>query len=211
MLNIKNLFARSLLAGLHLGIGVICCGYIESAVIQGLTISIIFLGMMELDYPLITERWGNAKLMTTFMGYVSPDATKFRLIIRKIIPGNIIGILISLLLLLVLPDMPNYIIENSSWWKILLSSLAVGFLLDNASKSYRLDSKSKWLMFSAGVCIGTIGLNHFLVDIIRVASNFIEGNIDLLSGFKIIGISLFGNFLGSRIRTLIVEDNEKNR
>lgn len=212
MIEIKNLFTKSLLAGVCLGIGVFCGGYLKNDVIQGILVALMFFGMIEMNYPLITERWGDARLMTTFMGYITPDAFKLRLILRKIIPGNIIGLLLSTAVIMIVSPqckILTYEIVDMSWWQILLSSVLTGLILDISSKSYRMN-KTKWIMLIGCITIASFGLNHFLVDVIRVTCNIINDKLEILSALKIVVISAFGNFLGSRIRTLIVKDEETN-
>lgn len=211
MIEIKDLFTKSLFAGICLGFGIVSAGLIGNPVLQGFIISLGFIGAMELGYPLITERWGDARLMTTFNGYITPDAFIFRLIVRRMIPGNILGILIVTLLgILLLPEETRLVYEvacKDSWWKLLLSSMITGLLLDISSKLYYKQS-IRWFIVVVTAFTFALGLDHSLVNIGKITYGIIYGNLDILTAVKILLISTAGNFIGSRIRTIIIKDNE---
>jgi hypothetical protein len=217
-LDLKNLFSKSLLAGLCLGLGVMCSSIIPSTLIQSIVISVIFMGIMELNYPLYTVKCGDSRVMTTIAGYPTPDIFILKLFIKKIIPGNFIGIIISTLCAILIFNRDSIAINEfgfdsgMSWWRIILSSILTGFILDLGTRSF-YKTRSRWLMLSVLFIVTVSGLNHSLLDLLKVVYGWTNSALDIITGLKIVILSTLGNFWGSRLRTLLIkeEDDSKNK
>lgn len=203
----KNLFEKSLLGGICLGLCLLGTTLVEFRFLQGLIVSLGFLGAMESGFPIITEKFGDARVMTTFMGYPSPNVLIFNLLIKKVFPGNLLGILLSIVIgryVLGISEI-EFKIEDSSWWEIFISSILAGILINFGTSNY-YKKKVKWLVIVSITLTTSLNLNHTLIDFGKV---LLSDDIRLWVLFKLTLISLCGNFIGSRFRTLITNDEDE--
>lgn len=203
----KNLFEKSLLGGICLGLCLLGSTLVEFRFLQGLIVSLGFLGAMESGFPIITEKFGDARVMTTFMGYPSPNVLIFNLLIKKVFPGNLLGILLSIVIgryVLGISEI-EFKIEDSSWWEIFISSILAGILINFGTSNY-YKKKVKWLVIVSITLTTSLNLNHTLIDFGKV---LLSDDIRLWVLFKLTLISLCGNFIGSRFRTLITNDEDE--
>lgn len=204
---IKNLFEKSLLGGICLGLCLLGSTLVEFRFLQGLIVSLGFLGAMESGFPIITEKFGDARVMTTFMGYPSPNVLIFNLLIKKVFPGNLLGILLSVVIgryVLGISEV-EFKIGDSSWWEIFISSILAGILINFGTSNY-YKKKVKWLVIVSITLTTTLNLNHTLIDFGKV---LLSEDVRLWVLLKLTLISLCGNFLGSRFRTLITNDEDE--
>lgn len=203
----KNLFEKSLLGGICLGLCLLGSTLVEFRFLQGLIVSLGFLGAMESGFPIITEKFGDARVMTTFMGYPSPNVLIFNLLIKKVFPGNLLGILLSIVIgryVLGISEV-EFKIEDSSWWEIFISSILAGILINLGTSNY-YKKKVKWLVIVSITLTTTLNLNHTLIDFGKV---LLSEDVRLWILLKLTLISLCGNFIGSRFRTLITNDEDE--
>lgn len=203
----KNLFEKSLLGGICLGLCLLGSTLVEFRFLQGLIVSLGFLGAMESGFPIITEKFGDARVMTTFMGYPSPNVLIFNLLIKKVFPGNLLGILLSIVIgryVLGISEV-EFKIEDSSWWEIFISSILAGILINFGTSNY-YKKKVKWLVIVSITLTTTLNLNHTLIDFGKV---LLSEDVRLWILLKFTLISLCGNFIGSRFRTLITNDEDE--
>ena len=203
----KNLFEKSLLGGICLGLCLLGSTLVEFRFLQGVIVSLGFLGAMESGFPIITEKFGDARVMTTFMGYPSPNVLIFNLLIKKVFPGNLLGILLSIVIgrfVLGISEI-EFKIEDNSWWEIFISSILAGILINFGTSNY-YKKKVKWLVIVSITLTTSLNLNHTLIDFGKVLLSEDPGLWILL---KLTLISLCGNFIGSRFRTLITNDEDE--
>lgn len=202
----KNLFSKSLFAGICFGIGAVCSGVFRPGLFQGLIISLVFVGIMKLSYPLMTERGGDSDLSTTFAGYPTVDTIVLKLFAKRIVLGNFLGIIIAAIcgLLLISPSIKlQFVSLDSSWWRILMSSILTGLLVDLGARAF-YKKQSVWLILILVFAITVLGFNHVILDLVIVINEVFYNNLNLLIGIKILLFSTIGNFLGCRLRNLLI-------
>lgn len=206
----KYILEKSLLGGLLIGLCSLFVSEVDQEIIRSIIISLGFLSTVELGLPVFNWISGEAKLMTTFMGYPSPDAVMFRLLINKILVGNIIGLCLATLVgYFLLPELPlSTALEDPKWGKIIISSIVTGFLIDLSVSGYRKDKNMRWIIVFSSFLTVTIGLDHFIIDFPQILISIIFKGSSILTGLGILGLTILGNFIGTRIRTLIIKTDD---
>ena len=206
----KHSLEKSLLGGLLIGFCCVYAGTIQGEFIKSIIISLGFLSTLELKFPVFTLVSGEARIMTTFLGYPSPDVIMYRILIRKVLFGNILGLLLAGLcgIYLLPPDIITANVVDPSWGNVIVSSIVAGILINLGVSGYSESSNLRWIAVFPIFIVCTLGLSHSIVDLIPIMISTVLGDLSVLKGLGVLGLTILGNFFGTRVRTLIIKKDD---